>query len=81
MELESIRQLSSSLYGFYLELWMSFLRSKSTDWLNKNIPHIAFDEPVYNHIQATAACIDITEGLRVHELTGNWVIISLKNNQ
>lgn len=81
MELESIKRLSSSLYDFYLELWMNFLQSKSEEWVNKNLPHMAFDEVVYSHIQATAACIDITEDLRVHEIAGNWVIISLKNNQ
>jgi hypothetical protein len=57
---------------------ISYLYSKSEVWIKENIPLTAYNEDVYAFIVNTAACIDITEEIRVYEVNGQWQRITNK---
>lgn len=78
MEYEQFKACCNYMYHANVAQAYSYLCSKSEIWLKENIPLTVYSQVIYAFIVNTAACIDITQEIRVYEVNGQWQRITNK---
>lgn len=81
MDIELIINITEEIHRAQVGVWVAFYESKTEEWIRENVISIAYELPVFEFIIATAACIDITDKLRLYQIGNGWAIITLKTNQ